>query len=63
MFDPKFFTTVVAYLDPGTGSILIQVLIGALAGIGIFVATSWSRIKNLFRKKQPQDAEKPADEQ
>ena len=38
-----------AYLDPGTGSIIIQVVIGVavggLATIGIF----WGRVKSFFR--------------
>lgn len=38
-----------AYIDPGTGSIIIQVLIGALVG-GLFaVKKYWKRI-NLFLK-------------
>ena len=42
-----------AYLDPGTGSILFQALIGALAGFLITVKIFWHRIKEkLMRKKQ-----------
>ncbi len=36
------------YLDPGSGSILIQVLIAALLGAGIVIRTQWTRIKRLF---------------
>ncbi|NCB38571.1 MAG: hypothetical protein EOM80_07365 [Erysipelotrichia bacterium] len=37
-----------AYLDPGTGSFLFQLLVGALVG-GIFVIKSyWLRLKNWF---------------
>ena len=39
-----------AYLDPGTGSILIQGLIAAIAG-GLFTLRMyWQRIKNFFSK-------------
>ena len=41
-----------AYLDPGSGSILIQILIAALLGIAVAVRASWSRIKKLFGKGQ-----------
>jgi hypothetical protein len=42
-----------AYLDPGTGSIIIQVLIAALVGGGILLKTFW---KKIFRKKvKPED--------
>ena len=39
------------YLDPGSGSILIQLLIAAVAAAGIFFATSWRKIKKVFRRK------------
>ena len=39
------------YLDPGSGSIIIQVLIASLLAIGIALRTSWSKIKSLFGKK------------
>lgn len=42
---------VLAYLDPGSGSIILQLAVGALLGIGIFVRSQWSRIKSLFKKK------------
>ncbi|HUE98326.1 MAG TPA: hypothetical protein VMN99_03670 [Anaerolineales bacterium] len=42
------------YLDPGSGSFLIQLLIAALLGLGIAVRASWSRIKGWFGiKSQP----------
>lgn len=39
------------YLDPGSGSFLIQLLIAGLAGIGIAIGASWTKIKRLFSKK------------
>lgn len=42
--------TPLAYLDPGSGSFLIQILIAALLGIGVAIRASWSRIKKLFGK-------------
>jgi hypothetical protein len=40
-----------AYLDPGTGSFLIQLLIAGLLGAGFLVKTFWSRISMFFSKK------------
>lgn len=40
-----------AYLDPGSGSIIIQLTIAAILGLGILVRSQWSRIKQLFSKK------------
>lgn len=39
------------YLDPGSGSFLIQLLIAALLGAGIALRASWGKIKTLFGKK------------
>jgi len=39
------------YLDPGSGSFLIQLLIAALLGLGVAFRASWSKIKVLFGKK------------
>jgi len=41
-----------AYLDPGSGSYLIQILIASLVGGGLFVKTFWARIKGLLGKKK-----------
>ena len=45
---PPVFLSILPYLDPGSGSILIQVVIAALLGVGIFVRSQWARIKKLF---------------
>ena len=37
-----------AYLDPGTGSYIIQVLIATLAGGTYLIFTSWSKIKTFL---------------
>ena len=36
------------YLDPGSGSILIQIAIAVLLGLGVALRASWGSIKNLF---------------
>ncbi len=43
------------YLDPGSGSVLLQVLIALLLGIGIAVRVQWSRIKALFSSRKNPD--------
>ena len=45
-----FPRTVYAYIDPGTGSLMIQVLIGALLGGLVTIKIYWGKIKLLFRK-------------
>ena len=39
------------YLDPGSGSFLIQLAIAALLGLGIAFRASWSKIKGWFGVK------------
>jgi hypothetical protein len=39
-----------AYLDPGTGSIILQGLIAALVAGLFYVRTAWARIKAFFRR-------------
>ena len=37
-----------AYLDPGTGSAIISMIIGLFVAIGIFVKNFWYKIKKFF---------------
>ena len=48
---------ILLYLDPGSGSFLIQLLIAGLAGAGIAIAISWAKIKRLFKKNKPVDSQ------
>jgi hypothetical protein len=43
------------YLDPGSGSFLIQLLIATLLGLGIALRASWGKIKGLFGGKPKAD--------
>ena len=40
-----------AYLDPGSGSMLLQVLLGGFAAVGVIVKLYWNRVTSLFRRK------------
>jgi len=41
-----------AYIDPGTGSLLLQGLIAAIAGSLAAIKIYWSRIKSFFADKK-----------
>ena len=45
-----FVSDVYAYLDPGTGSLVIQVIIGALVGLGITLKIYWYKLKEKFSR-------------
>jgi hypothetical protein len=49
----------IAYLDAGTGSMLLQLLVGGIAAIGVAVKFYWRRILKLLRirKDEPDAAE------
>ena len=42
-----------AYLDPGSGSFIIQILIAALAGGLLTLRVFWGRITDVFKKSDP----------
>jgi hypothetical protein len=44
-----------AYLDPGTGSILLQLLLGGVAGGVVVFKLYWQRIKQLFVRSSDDD--------
>lgn len=39
-----------AYIDPGTGSMLLQAIIAIVAGALVIIKTYWQHIKKLFTK-------------
>jgi hypothetical protein len=48
-------SSVIAYLDPGTGSLILQVLVGGVAGIAVTFKLWWSRVTSLFRRKPSEE--------
>lgn len=44
-----FLRNNLAYLDPGSGSYLLQLLIAGLVGSLFVIRASWDKIKNFFR--------------
>lgn len=49
-----------AYIDPGTGSILVQALIAAIAGIAVTTRLYWERIKVFLGLTSPSDEDRDA---
>lgn len=46
-----------AYLDPGTGSMVLQLLLGGIAGAVVIFKLYWRRFVGLFRGKSEDEAE------
>ena len=49
-----------AYIDPGTGSYVIQLIIAALVGVGFAIKIYWGRIKGFF-SRSPSGEQEPGD--
>ena len=47
---------VIAYLDPGTGSMLAQLLVGGLAAAGVALKLYWHRVLRILhiRREEPE---------
>ena len=52
-----------AYLDPGSGSFLLQLLLAALLGAGIALRASWNKIKGLFGIKPSVEDDEDVDDE
>ena len=46
-----FVSDAYAYLDPGTGSVILQALIGVIAGVLIALKIYWYKLKEKFLDK------------
>jgi hypothetical protein len=51
-----------AYLDPGTGSMIISAIVGVLATIVLGVKTFWYKIKTLFGFSVKKTSNPPAEQ-
>ena len=47
-----------AYLDPGTGSMIIQILIASFIGAAVFLRRFWTRIAEFFNRYRNSDTPK-----
>ena len=50
-FSYLFISSAHAYIDPGTFSIVLQAIIGAIAAAGVTVKIFWYKFKSFFKKK------------
>lgn len=47
---------ILAYIDPGAGSLLIQLVIGGIAGLAALIKFRWNRIRAAFSKKPQEES-------
>jgi hypothetical protein len=51
-----------AYLDPGTGSMVLQGILAALLTISTVIGIFWTRIKSIFIRSNKEEANDEPDE-
>ena len=44
-----------AYIDPGTGSFLVQGIIAAILGAAVAIRMYWRRVRAFFTRRSPAD--------
>ena len=47
-----------AYIDPGTGTIILQAIVGAIAAGIVTIKLYWYKLKAFFTKKKDKDLDK-----
>ena len=57
---PHLFLKGPAYLDPGSGSFILQILIAALFGGLFLLKTFWKKIVNFFQGKSGEEPVEPS---
>jgi hypothetical protein len=50
-----------AYVDPGSGSLLLQAILAGFLGLVFFFRQSVARLLRLFRRSRPASEEPPSD--
>ena len=55
-------TRVDAYLDPGSGSMLVQLLLGGVAGAAVIVKLGWQRLRGMVGMSGPKEQQKQPNE-
>lgn len=44
-----------AYLDPASGSMILQLILGGLAGAAVVVKIYWRRLLGVFGRRKPEN--------
>lgn len=44
-----------AYIDPGSGSLLLQAIVGGVAALGVTARLYWSRLRGFFKRGRPEE--------
>ncbi len=56
-----FPATALAYVDPGSGSVIVTTILGLIAAVGYTFRKYFYRLKRLFSGKKPAEGEQTAE--
>ena len=48
-----------AYIDPGSGSMLLQILLGGVAAVGVTAKLTWRRVLRTLHIRKDDELEQP----
>ena len=51
-----------AYIDPGAGSLLLQIILGSLATVGLLFRHHWRRLLRFLRRPPDPEKHSPPDD-
>lgn len=54
-------TDAVAYLDPGTGSMMLQVILGGIAAVGVAIKLYWHKLRVVIGLGKKEETEEESD--
>ena len=54
-------STVLAYLDPGSGSMILQIIAGGLAAVAVTAKLYWNRLLKFLRIRKDEPETSPAE--
>ena len=46
------FPTLMGYLDPGSGSVILQAILGGVAALAVTAKLWWGRVTSIFRRSR-----------
>jgi hypothetical protein len=54
-------STVLGYLDPGSGSMILQIIAGGLAAVAVTAKLYWGRLMKFLRIRKDESESAPAE--
>jgi hypothetical protein len=53
-------SSIFAYLDPGSGSVILQAILGGFAAVAVTFKLWWSKVTGLFKRGGDDEKPQPA---